>query len=193
MRKFTATLKSVTGSDLCFGRPIAETKGDETHDDFERRIWRQKIHSDEDGNCFIPPFALKNLFESSGKWLSMPVPGAGKKTYTKRFVSGMMVSDRMPLYKDGEPIAVDDADPLPLFCPSDGKRGGPRRVMRMFPRFSRWESICVFYALDDLLTSDVVRKHLESGGMFVGFGSMRAENGGVNGRFTVEDLVEEAC
>ena len=35
------------------------------------------------------------------------------------------------------------------------------------------------------VTEEVVKKHLEESGKFIGFGSMRVENGGVAGRFSV--------
>ena len=39
---------------------------------------------------------------------------------------------------------------------------------------------------DQRLTEEVVRAHIEEAGKFIGFGSMRVENGGVAGRFAVK-------
>lgn len=190
MKTATASFKSALQSPLFFGKPVLEKKeSKETHDQFEERTWKQKIHADDDGSIFIPPFALKNGLESVGKWLSMPIPGEGKKTFTKRFVSGTLVVDRMMLKDhDDKQLTIDDVVGQPLFVPSDGKRGGPKRVMRTFPVVEKWMTEATIHIMDDKIDEAVLAEHLKAFGMFIGFGSMRVENGGINGRFTVESL-----
>ncbi len=186
----TAVLKSVPGSALMFGKKVSDAKEDnETHEQYEHRTWRQKVHvDDQTGQVFIPPFALKNAFESAGKWLSMPIKGEGKKTFTKRFTSGTLVIDRIMLTHNNKPITMDDVAPQVLFVPSDGKRGSARRVERIFPTVTSWAGEARIWVLDPKISDDVLLKHMECIGSFVGFGSMRVENGGVNGRFVIEDF-----
>lgn len=186
---YRAVFSSVPGSELMFGRYVlTDKKKDETHEQHELRTWQEKIHN-ADGHCFIQPFALKNALESAGKWLSMKIPGEGKKTFTDRFRKGVLVVDRMMLgAKDGSPIKVKQVESRSLFVPSDGKRGGSRRVFRIFPTISEWSTEILIHVMDGKIDESVLRDHLECVGSFVGFGSMRVENGGINGRFSVDSL-----
>lgn len=185
---YEAELSSVQGSDLMFGRYVLDEKTkDETHEQYEQRTWKGKVH-EQDGQCFIQPFALKNALESAGKWLSMKIPGEGKKTFTDRFRKGVLVTDRMMLSDGGKPVDMEQVEPRSLFVPSDGKRGGPRRVFRIFPTISGWSTTVRLHVLDGKIDESVLMDHLQCVGDFIGFGSMRVENGGINGRFRVDSL-----
>jgi hypothetical protein len=177
-------------SDLMFGKNVTEKKrDDETHEQKEFRTWQQKVHLTTDGQCFIQPFALKNCLESAARWLSMSIPGEGKKTFTKRFTSGVLVTEKMLLVDSkGKPLTIDDVEPIEIFAPSDGQRGSKKRVVRIFPTIHEWRSKGEAYLFDSKITEDVFRRHITAAGKFVGFGSMRVENGGINGRFAVENL-----
>lgn len=53
-------------ADLMFGRMVMDEKrGDETHEQREKRIWKQKINQ-RAGQCCIPQFALKNALTDAG-------------------------------------------------------------------------------------------------------------------------------
>lgn len=178
-------------ADLFFGRHIAEKKQPkETHEQFEDRTWAGRINVNNDGVLVIPHFALKNGLESAGKWLGMPIPGEGKKNFTKRFASGTMVSVPLELQdpNTGEFLTVDDIKKTTMFVPSDGQRGGKKRVIKHFPRVERWKASAEILVLDDKIDERVMLEHLEAIGNFIGFGSMRVENGGINGRFDVTSL-----
>ena len=185
-----ATVDLIGVSDLMFGRHVAEPKrDDETHDQLERRTWQQKVRVTKAGQCYLQPFALKNCLESAAMWLSMKIPGEGHKTFTKRFASGILIVDDLPLFKtDGKPVVMDDVEPVEIFAPSDGKRGGPKRVFRIFPTIHDWHTSATITLLDNKITENVLLRHLDAAGKFVGFGSMRVGNGGINGRFQVENL-----
>ena len=187
---------AITGiSDFMFGKKETSTRGDnETHDQFTNRVWREQIHNNN-GECFIQPFAFKNALESAARWLSMGIPGEGKKTFTKRFASGILVVDRMPLMNaKGRPVVVDDVEPLRIFAPSDGKRGSGKRVWRIFPTVHNWNTVAIVHVLDDKISEKVLQSHLKAAGQFIGLGSMRVENGGINGRFDVTsvEVIQEA-
>ena len=170
---------------IFFGKPVFEKKNsDETHEQFEERTWSQKVHQSDDGQVFIQPFALKNALEAAGSRLGMKL--TGKATYTKLFRQGIMINDNILLSDaKGKAITIADVKPIPMFVPSDGKRGSGKRVMRIFPQLSKWFAAVEIVCFDNRLTEEVVRKHLEEAGKFIGFGSMRVENGGVAGRFSV--------
>jgi len=170
---------------IFFGKPVFEKKNsDETHEQFEERTWQLKVHQADDGQVFVQPFALKNALEAAGSRLNMKL--SGKATYTKLFRQGIMINDNLLLTNAaGGSVTIEDVKPISMFVPSDGKRGSGKRVMRIFPQLSKWFTTVQILCFDNRLTEEVVRKHLEEAGKFIGFGSMRVENGGVAGRFSV--------
>lgn len=159
----------------------AEKLEKEAAKDYETRTWRERCHVGEDGNMFIPPMAFKNCLAEAAKYLSMQIPGKGKQTYTKHFEAGVMVVEPMPL-----PVKRDEVDGEWLFVPSDGKRGGSKRVMKCFPVVPSWEGDVTFYILDETVTQEVFQYHLEQAGKFIGIGRFRPRNNGYYGRFEVE-------
>lgn len=178
-------------ADLMFGKHVDEDKrDDETHNQKEARTWQQKVHAEPSGQLFWPAMALKNNQTSAAKWLSLRIPGEGAKTYTKRFMAAFVPADKLLLTKpDGSPLTMDDIDPIKLFVPSDGTSGSGKRVPRIFPTLHEWQTVAKFYIFDNKITEEVLFKHLVTGGRFIGFGSMRAENNGINGRWRPENLM----
>jgi hypothetical protein len=116
--------------------------------------------------------------------MSMQVPGKGKATYTKHFEAGIMV--------DPEPIVLPDiaadVEGIWLYVPSDGKRGGSKRVWKCFPIIKNWEVDVVFHVLDETITEEIFLKHIQEAGRFIGIGFFRPRNSGYYGRFSVESL-----
>jgi len=176
---------------LMFGRPVSEPKrDDETHEQHDQRTWKLKINHRDKQAC-IEPFALTNALVSAGSRLSIKVPGGGKATFTKLFRQGCMCVDPMMLFKpDGSPLQVDDINPQRLFVPSDGKRGSAKRVFRTFPTCDAWKAVGSIMVFDNKITEDILKRHMVEAGKFIGFGSMRVENGGICGRFAVDSLTE---
>ncbi len=175
-------------SDLMFGKHVTEERPKkESHEEFEQRIWNQKVHVTTDGQCYIPGSAISMLFVAAGTWEGEKVPGGGgKATYTRRLKCGLAPDGAILLFKpDGSPMTLDDLECVTLFVPANGKQGNSTRVNRTFPVAREWVAKGAFYLFDEKLTEPVVLQHFKAGGMFVGFGSMRVENGGSNGRFFV--------
>lgn len=156
----------------------------ERPDDYEARTWRDRLHVNNDGYVFIPPMAFKNCLSSVAKYLSVQIPGKGKSTFTKHIEAGVLVTDGLPL-----PIKKEDVDGLWLFVPSDGKRGGGKRVKKCFPIIHSWKGEVTFHILDETITEDVFRQHLEESGKFIGIGFFRPQNNGYYGRFKVNEMV----
>jgi hypothetical protein len=156
----------------------------ESHDDYERRTWRSRLHVDEEtGNVFIPPMAFKNCMSEAAKYLGMQIPGKGKATFKAKFESGLFVSDPLIL-----PISHGDVQFERLFVPSDGMRGGTKRVWKHFPIIPEWSGIVNFYVLDEILNEDVFREHLKWAGQIIGIGRFRPSKNGFYGRFKLESL-----
>ena len=155
----------------------------ESHADYEKRTWRDKLHTNEEENVFIPPMALKNMLSSAARYLGMQIPGKGKSTYKKYFESGVMVIDPIVLG-----IKKNEVQGQWLFLPADGKRGGSKRVEKCFPFIPKWEGEATFHIIDDLITKSIFQKHLEEAGKFIGLGVFRPSNNGYYGRFDVVKL-----
>jgi hypothetical protein len=182
MKTAIATLKSIS--------PYSQSKHHETeklnrelHDAYEKRTWKEKGHWTKDGFMFVPPTSFKNCIAEIAKYLSMQIPGAGKQTFTKHFESGILVVDPLILPVTKENVNVDR-----VFVPSDGKRGGTKRVWKYFPLVEEWEGKVTFVVVDDILTKDIFQKHLELAGQLIGIGRWRPRNNGMYGRFEVKKL-----
>ena len=86
MKTAICKLKSVTP--VTFGKfHQTEKLPRELHDAFERRTWKEKAHYKDDGTVFIPGTMFGNCIRESAKFLSIPVPGKGKATYTKHKIA----------------------------------------------------------------------------------------------------------
>ncbi len=182
MRIALAKLKSA--SPYSPGRPIQTEKSrDETHDDHERRTWRERCHSGPDGIAFIPPMAFKNCVAEAAKYKSIQIPGKGKSTYTKHFEAGVLCKEPLSLGVDVETVEGNR-----LFVPANGQRGGSKRVWKTFPIFHEWTGVVEFVILDETLDNDTFETHLIDAGQFIGIGTFRPRNNGYFGRFSVEGI-----
>jgi len=179
MKICTAKLKSASAYSQ--SRPVQTPKKDkETAKDHEERVWSERAHVDEHGMCFIPPMAFKNAISEAARYLSIQIPGKGQATYTKHFEAGVMVPEAVPLG-----VRKEDVPGEWLFVPSDGKRGGGKRVWKCFPLFKDWQVTVNFYILDDTITPEVFEYHLKQAGQFIGVGRFRPRNNGYYGRWNV--------
>lgn len=160
-----------------------EKKNKESHADYEKRTWRERCNTDSEGQLVIPPMAFKWCVADVSRFLGERIPGKGQKTWTKHFEAGVLVTDPLPLGVDKEEVPGEW-----LFVPSDGKRGGGSRVMKCFPVVQKWEGEVTFYVLDDTITEEVFRHHLEQAGAFVGVGRFRPQRGGFYGRFKLQSM-----
>lgn len=173
----------------------------ETHQDYEMRVWRERCHVDEDNNVIIPPMSIKNCISEAAKFLSINIPGKGKSTYTKHFEAGLIcmhtsvikVKDRSKKSTGDNPnwvpVNLSDVKGELLFVPSDGRRGGGSRVHKMFPMIpSDWRADVEITVLDELITKDILKLHLERAGQYIGIGRFRPRNNGFYGRFRAEKI-----
>lgn len=148
--------------------------------DYEARTWRERCHFTEEGQLFIPPTAFKNCLSEAAKYLSIQIPGKAKNTYTKHFEAGVMVTEPLLLPYQKEKIEGEW-----LFLNADGKRGSGKRVEKCYPKIPKWEGEVQFLILDETITEDPFKQHLEGAGSFIGIGRFRPRNNGFYGRFRV--------
>jgi hypothetical protein len=186
MRVFNATLHNMPNSPYSQSRYHGTEKDPkETHEDYEKRTWRNRVHANQDGQIFIPPMVFKNCLSNAAKFISMQIPGRGKSTYTKHFEAGILVMEGVPL-----PINKEEVEGEWLFVPADGVRGGTKRVMKCFPVIHEWEGNVNFYILDETITLEVFEYHLKEAGNFIGIGRFRPRRNGFYGRFQVLNVKE---
>jgi len=165
-------------------RPYIKVKLEgEKEDDCENRTWRERVHADTDGRVFIPAMALKNALSEAAKYRAMKIAGQGSKTYTAKFESGVIVGEDMPI----EPgFFKDKLECIRLFLPSDGRRGGGKRVWKNMPVFKNWTAQCEVVVIDEVIDEKVFKEHLAIAGKYIGIGYWRPSKNGQWGRFTYE-------
>lgn len=160
-----------------------DRKPKESAKDYEERTWRDRCHADDKGNLFIPAMAFKNCVSEVAKYLGERIPGKGQATWSKHFEAGILVVEHLVL-----PIKKDAVPSEWLFVPSDGKKGGGKRVMKCFPVIHKWAGEVEFLILDSTITEEVFERFLREAGNFIGLGRFRPIRGGNYGRFTVKSI-----
>lgn len=215
MQLYTAHLQSTTP--YCQGRhhdtPKLEREQPEAYD---KRTYLNRLHTST-GRIFIPPMAFKKCLEETAQYVKMQIVGQGKATYTKNFKRGVLVNEpimiQRPVSGNGNGAAVDvtpadtrlEVVSLPLdyadITPADtrldriftsltpSKMNSPRG-WRYFPVIDQWAGIATITVLDELITKDVLQKHLDFAGLITGLGVWRpsSPNGGMWGKFKVLKL-----
>lgn len=163
----------------------SEKKREETHDDFDKRIWRERIHADEQGEVFIPPVAITQGMATAASYLGKggELKKKGAATWAQNFTCGLAVAEGPRIG-----MKADDARAERVYCHSDGRRGSGKRVWRTFPIFEKWAATFTIHILDDTIPEDIFERVVKAFGLFIGAGRYRPENGGYLGRFIVEKV-----
>lgn len=182
MKIATATLESISPYSQS-RRHTTEHLDRELPNDYEKRTWRNRMHVDDNGRVLIPPMAFKNGLSEAAKFISMPIRGKGEATYTKHFEAGVLVMEPLSL-----PVKAAEVEGEWLFLPADGKRGSGKRVDKCYPLIRQWSGDVRFYILDEIISEDVFKQHLEAAGKFIGIGRFRPRNNGYYGRFEVKKV-----
>ena len=180
MKTCLAHLKSVG--------PYSQSRAHETEklnkekpDDWEARTWRNKLHLGENGEVIIPGMSFKFAVDRAAFMLSIKIPNRRSATYTKHFISGVLVLEDSPIVG----LTKDDPEEEWVYCHANGVRGSGKRVWRCFPLIREWEVDVNFIVADDTIPKDIFEQVLSESGKFVGIGRFRPENGGSKGRYSV--------
>jgi hypothetical protein len=155
----------------------------ESHDDYDVRTWRSKLSIGPKGTVVIPAHGMHQALMAAAKYSGKQIPGQGKKTWTAKITTGLMLIEDIDL--GIKPEAVGQ---VAISANADGVRGSGKRVLRRFPMIPEWRSTFDIYVLDPIITKDVLKEMLEIAGMFIGIGRFRPEKGGTNGRFRLDRL-----
>lgn len=159
-------------------------KDGEKPGDYDARTWRHKAHVDQDGVVVIPFMAFKKALAAAAKLTPRKIGGRGNQTYGAQFQSGVLITESLRLG-----IKREDLRSETFSCSATGdSRGVGKRVPRIFPMVDNWGGVMTFYVTNPTIDQKIFETYLRESGQFVGVGRFRPENGGVNGRFTVESV-----
>lgn len=170
---------------ISFGRPFSEPELEgEDKGQFEKRTWREKVHTNGDGRIIIPGIMFKKSLDTLAGLLAEKVSGRGNNQYKSRFQAGVIVENDITL-----DIKKEDLESEEYYVPSDGKPGGGTRVMKTFPLVREWEGCLeVTVVPDDIITKKVFERYLSLAGVMSGIGRFRPAKGGNKGKWTVEKI-----
>lgn len=155
---------------------------------YDLRTWREHCTFDDKGIVAIPAMAIKMAIDGAASKLKERVPGKGTKEWAGYFLSGVIPAAQH--YSLG--IRKDDVDFIDIWANADGRRGSGKRVMRRYPLIPSWQATIVLDITDDSIPEELVEKYLDEAGKLIGVGRFRPQNGGFNGRFTIESVKWEA-
>ena len=160
----------------------------ESYDEFEDRVWREKMHVSEKGHVIIPAMAMAQLLHTAAKLSGEKIKGRGNKTWGALFIGGVTI-----LVDVKTDIKAKDVKSDVFLCDSQGKKGdaSSNRVPRRFPMFAPgWTAKIEILVTNDDIPSEKIEEYLALGGLNIGVGRFRPAKGGNNGRFIVNSFAE---
>lgn len=192
IREFTVEVEGL--SPLSFSRhydklSVPKMNDKESDNAYEIRTWRNRLHFNKEGECYVPPTCIKNSLVTTAQFLGLKIPGKGSNQYAKHFERGILVNDPVMLgvHRDKVPCET-------YFVPSDGKKGGSKRVLKNFPVIQPWKGIAKVMVIDDEIPNEIFARVFHEAGRFNGWGRFRPQTGGFYGRFICKSIdVEEAA
>lgn len=156
----------------------------ETHEDYDKRTWRHKLTyrtlANGDKMAVIPSGGIKKAIDGAAQMVGGKIPGRGNATYSKLFMTGVLVENDMDLNLD-----VNEVESIRVHCHADGNPKSGKRVYRTFPIVPAWNGIANILVTDPDLPDAVFERVVTAAGRCQGLGRWRPERGGSNGRFSV--------
>lgn len=140
----------------------------ETHEEFEKRNLRRRIHADQDGIVFIPPQSIKSAM--------CDIIGDDKGITVGRLSLG---------------IKADDVQGEWLCVPESGRRGDMKRVNKCFPVIPEWEGTVDVYVINEEFTKSDIYTAIQAAGKAIGIGRHRPAKNGYYGCFEVVSIEEQ--
>ena len=151
--------------------------------DYEKRTWRFRSHTDKKGMIHLPGTQIKEAIVEAALYLSEKIPGKGSATYSKHFTAGLMVRGNIPLDVHRDKVECEE-----IYAHANGRRGSGSRVTRFYPRVDSWAGSIDVVIVDSTITQEVFNRTLETAGLLIGVGRWRPRNRGEFGRFIVEKI-----
>lgn len=152
----------------------------ESHEEYDRRTWREKANYDATGTVFVPAMAFKQAMDLAAKRMAIPDPDNKRANFTKHFISDVICENNLSIgiHKDQMPEITINAN-------VDGVRGSGKRVPRTFPQTQSWGGQTSFLVMEEKIKPEIFERVLKTAGRSIGVGQFRPEKGGLNGRFDV--------
>lgn len=184
LRIATVRIKSLT--------PYSQSKAlqsekpkEESYDDFNKRIWPERMHVNDAGDVFIPAAGISQGLAAAASYLGKGgnLKKKGNATWAQNFMCGLAIAAGPTIG-----LKVKEARAEPIYCHADGKRTPGPRVWRTYPVFDQWAATLEIHILDETIPEGIFSQVVEAFGLFIGIGRHRPQNGGYLGRFTVEKL-----
>ena len=161
---------------------VPKDKNEDDHA-YEERIWRLRCHTNGNGQIVIPAMAFKKSLMEAALYRADKIKGKGMKTWGAKFKAGVLVVDDLPIDHK-----VADIQGEWLFMDAQGNAKAGKRVMRCYPVIPQWEGTLAYHVMDDTITEEVLETHLKTAGLLIGIGRWRVINGGLYGRYQVDDV-----
>lgn len=185
--KFTTCTVSITGfAPYSASRAHQSVRGEnEPWADFEKRCWKEHLHTDLDGNIVVPGPGIKQAIDYAAQRLSLKKDGKSK--WTSDINSGVSVMHDMNLTdKSGAPIHSDAATAVTIFAHTNGDRKSGSRQNRIFPLIpAPWFGKFELLLVNSTIPQSVIEQIVTHAGLIAGLGRFRPERSGSNGRFEV--------
>ena len=71
----------------CSRQHRSDFQDGESHEEYDRRTWREKANYDQDGIVFVPAMAFKQAMDLAAKRLAIPDLDNKRANFTKYFIS----------------------------------------------------------------------------------------------------------
>lgn len=176
-------------TELLFGAPKhSERAADEDAYGFDRRTAHERVHEDSQGRPIMLGVALQKALAKAAKRRGEKIPGRGASNFTSRFAQGVFVRDAVIENGSGTELLAKDIPLKDIFVPLQPGMKNSGKGFRVFPYLVRWSIPFDVLVFDNLITEEILHRHLLECGMFCGLGSMNVGNGNNNGRFRVVSL-----
>lgn len=179
MRDVKIKIKGLTPYSASRPVELEKQKG-ESHEEFDKRVWRDKAHYNDAGQVFIPGVGFKLALDEVASLINEKIKGKGNQTYSGLIRTGVVAMSDMYLG-----VTKDKLKSITIFANLDGKRGGGNRGNRVFPLVSSWEGEIEFRVFNDDLPPEVFERFMTQAGLLTGVGRGRPGKGcpAGNGRF----------
>lgn len=164
----------------------SERNDKESHEDFDKRCWREHAHTNKQGDVIIPSSAIMKGIVNSADFLAKGgfLKKVGSSKWNENFKCGLAIAASPSIGHK----ATEMEEPILIYAHADGNPKSGKRVWRRFPIFDQWQATFEVHILDDSIPDDVFERVIEAFGMFNGLGRWSPRVGGQNGRFTIEKL-----
>ena len=162
----------------------------ESHNDHDKRRWAEKMHTNADGRVVIPAMAILQAVQVAAGADDEKVSGRGNRKWGTLFKGGVAIYDDVVTDVDASTV-----QPQTFLVDAQGKKGdaSSSRVPRTFPMIAPgWTASFQLEILDDSIPIDRDKHALATAGARVGVGRFRPAKGGINGRFAVVSVTEDA-